>query len=432
MRHLFAEVDNFFLYDFNDSHGGINENVFVWSNRQGDIKAIAAFNNSYHSCHGSFNQACPVNRKNPAGDRFMESGSLSAGLDLRNQENWFTIFREQRSNLWFIRENSTLHHHGMELMLSAYQTQVFLDFYQVEDNDGSYRQLLNHLSGAGVPDIQRLRKELIAAPAREPFSLLISPERIRRLTDSLCGESSCIPELLEESIEDYRRFLQGCRTIGYGSDEGVKAALEEYKERMLTLEELAQLGNIEDKPLPGNGAGYYLRGLTIMQEAPVLLFSRALLSPLQFLLEPVPGESRVEHFILSDTAGMVRELLLPDLFDDALRSAGVPDDLLYEPEHLIPLLVRLNSWIKLEYDGSPAEALKRILSIPEAASFCGINEHAGVRWYKGETLQQLLWWLFVLAMPDTSETAYSIARQWSIAESGSDYRLDRLFELLEK
>ncbi len=51
-RHLFADVKNFLLYDFFTPEGSVNENVFAYSNRAGDERALVVYNNKYESGKG--------------------------------------------------------------------------------------------------------------------------------------------------------------------------------------------------------------------------------------------------------------------------------------------------------------------------------------------------------------------------------------------
>ncbi len=429
IRRTFAEVENFLFYDFFDAAGGVNENVFVWSNRNGLNRAVIAFNNSYHSTHGSFRHSAPVGRKGENGEKKPETSHLAAGLGLQSGENWFTIFRELHSDLWFIRESALIHREGMKLVLAGYQTQVFLNIHEVHDNTGLYRKLHDMLRGAGVPDIERTRRELYAAPARDPFRRLITTERIESVYAMFAGANTPpAPRQAEDDLAaDYRLFLEGCRSLGYGSEEGTEAALEAFREAMKTLHLLAELNAQAEKPLPSGAAGYFIRGLSIIREAPLLLYARALLSPVVKLLEG----SGPDPEAAADTSEMIGELLIPSLFGEALRNCGVPEHYLYEPELLIRLLPRLEEWYPGETDGSAAASLEKILALPEVSAYCGINEHRGIRWYKGETLQQFFWWLAVLTIPGHTEKGFELIRRWHLAEEGADYRLDQLLELLE-
>ncbi len=52
-RRLFAESDNFLLYDFFLDSGKVDENVFAYSNRSGGERALVVYNNRYGETRGT-------------------------------------------------------------------------------------------------------------------------------------------------------------------------------------------------------------------------------------------------------------------------------------------------------------------------------------------------------------------------------------------
>ena len=420
MRWLFAEVDHFLFYDFHTRDGGVDENVFVWSNRQGGASMVAAFNNSYHSTAGSFSYSVPVNRKGADGERHLVSKSLAEGLGIEGKENLFTIFRELKTGLWFIRENRDIVDKGLFLILSGYQNQLFIDFQQLEDPKGIYRRLAAELNGGGTGDIYRAARLLFAAPAREPFSRLLAPSRIKKLLQAFEKDSSAIQSLLEEIGEEYSTFLSGCRETGFAAKENLEKGMEMFRKKMLQLEHLASLANTPERPVAANSHTFFLRGLSIQAEAPLLLYGRALLTPLSVLTARAGS---------SDIAA---ELLLPELFVPALKELGVEDEGAWELSRLMELLPGLEEWPKLLPGGSAEARLKQILSIPRVSSFCRIHHDGGITWYKEEPLQQLFWWLAILLYPENRKAGFTFASSCIKADMAAEYQLDRLYEALSR
>ena len=78
-RKLFAESTNFVLYDFWTNHGTVDENVFAFSNRLHDQRAIIFYNNRYGSTQGSIHHSVAAMNK-MSGD--LEQTSLTDGLAL--------------------------------------------------------------------------------------------------------------------------------------------------------------------------------------------------------------------------------------------------------------------------------------------------------------------------------------------------------------
>ena len=56
-RRLFAESTNFVLYDFWTDHGTVDENVFAYSNRLHDERALILYNNRYGSTRGTIHNS---------------------------------------------------------------------------------------------------------------------------------------------------------------------------------------------------------------------------------------------------------------------------------------------------------------------------------------------------------------------------------------
>ena len=54
--------------------------------------------------------------------------TLGDGLGLRHSDGWFTIFRDNVSQLEYIRHSQELVEKGLYVALKAYELHVFLDF----------------------------------------------------------------------------------------------------------------------------------------------------------------------------------------------------------------------------------------------------------------------------------------------------------------
>ncbi|MBL7047071.1 MAG: glycogen/starch synthase [Candidatus Marinimicrobia bacterium] len=161
-RYLFSEVKNFLLYDFYETNGPVNENVFAYSNRYGGEQALILYNNAYEPASGWVRISAAYNDKQASNEhRYLKQKNLGEGLDLTNSPNHFTIFREHISGLEFIRRSEDLCEKGLYAELDGYQYQVFWEFREVGDNEfHHYEKLYNSLSGKGVPSIAEAMKKV--------------------------------------------------------------------------------------------------------------------------------------------------------------------------------------------------------------------------------------------------------------------------------
>lgn len=159
-RSVFSGVDNFYLFDF-WNNGLVNENVFVWSNYCSGMRSLIFYNNAYERAFGWIKTSAGYAVKKPAGEKEIRQKDFIDALQLTNKPEYFTIFHEQRSGDYFIRENTELAKSGFYAMLNGFQCQVFWEITEVHD-DGKklYRQIAEKLNGAGTPSIDACIKGL--------------------------------------------------------------------------------------------------------------------------------------------------------------------------------------------------------------------------------------------------------------------------------
>ena len=90
-RHLFAGSAHFTLYDFwVDGH--VNENVFAYSNRAGDERALIVFNNQYNKTSGWIKSSVGFIEKDVSGNKTMRQRALGEALALTPTDHHWTIF----------------------------------------------------------------------------------------------------------------------------------------------------------------------------------------------------------------------------------------------------------------------------------------------------------------------------------------------------
>ncbi len=151
-RYLFAEVDNFLLYDFYAPHGKVNEDVFAYSNRSGDERGLVIYHNKFAEARGWIRTSAAHVDKG-SGD--LRQASLAEGLGL--PFDGYVIFKDYVTGLEYIRSCAELWEKGLYVELGAYQHHVFMDWSVV---DGSWRMVHNALKGAGAPSMQAKWEEM--------------------------------------------------------------------------------------------------------------------------------------------------------------------------------------------------------------------------------------------------------------------------------
>ena len=156
-RHLFADMENFLLYDVFTPEGHVNEDIFAYSNGLGSERALIVYHNKYAETRGWIKTS--VGFMDKANDQILQK-TLGEGLALRGGENDYVIFRDINSGLEFIRPSRGIVSDGLYVELGAYKCHAFVDFREVLDTDGKWRAVSESLNGAGYWSIQAKFDEL--------------------------------------------------------------------------------------------------------------------------------------------------------------------------------------------------------------------------------------------------------------------------------
>jgi len=188
-RALFSGSVNFRLYDLY-CNGSVNENVFAYSNRVWinghNERALIFYNNSYYETSGWIKTSDPAIPCEGGTRR----DSLSEALAIHGDSQYFTLLREQKSNLWYVRSSKAICENGFFVGLQGYETQVFLDVYEVEDDArGRWARLNNDLNGKGVADPQTAIKDIFLGELYYRFMEILKPEIIISMNELLDKES---------------------------------------------------------------------------------------------------------------------------------------------------------------------------------------------------------------------------------------------------
>jgi glycosidase len=182
-RALFSGSSEFRLYDLFTEGGSVNENVFAYSNQfwshDKRERALIFYNNSYYETAGWINVSDPAI---PQGDGSKRRDKLATALALTQEERSFTLFRDQRSNLWFIRSSKAIHENGFFVALKGYEAQVFIDIHEVhDDNRGRWARLHHDLQGRPVSDPHSAINDIYLGDLYYRFTKLLKPEIVSQL-----------------------------------------------------------------------------------------------------------------------------------------------------------------------------------------------------------------------------------------------------------
>jgi len=163
-RWLFAESGNFLLYDFFQANGAVDENVFAYSNRSGEERALVVYNNRYGETRGTIDSSAAYADK---GSAQLRQRRLYEGLG-RGDYDAILAWRDSLTGLHYLRRASDVAEHGLTLDLRAYQCHVFLDWSELHATAAQpWDRLADQLNGQGVANLDDALANLELQPVHE-------------------------------------------------------------------------------------------------------------------------------------------------------------------------------------------------------------------------------------------------------------------------
>ena len=159
-RYLFANVEQFFLYDLFTTNGPVDENVFAYSNIHGDERGLVIYHNKFGDTAGWIKISAAYLDKT-TGDLRQKSLAEALGLPFEG----YVILRDYVTHLEYIRSCEDIWQKGMYMELRGYQNHVFMDWEFVDDE--KWKEIHEALNGAGVESMQAKWDEMIGEKKEE-------------------------------------------------------------------------------------------------------------------------------------------------------------------------------------------------------------------------------------------------------------------------
>jgi glycosidase len=387
----FAEARDFLLYDVAQDDGGVEEDVFAYSNGSGPSRSLVVYHNRYGETAGWIRDSAPYAVKEADGSRRVVRRTLADGLGLGDgaADYRWVAFREQRTSLEYLRSVADLRERGLHVALRAYETRVFWEIRELYDWTGVWRRLSERLGGRGVPSLEGALRELQLAPVHDALRAVIDdPQRptverfVAAVADST-GTTGDVEGTVERVAASARASLPVVETIGDPS-----------------------------------------------QEAALRLW--ALLAPL--------GSLAPDAAVGPTSRAWFEELRLAPVVADALRGRGLDEAAAWWAAERVRVLVDLPlaSQVGGRLDDRAPRLVEAWLENPAIRGFLRINAWDGVEWFHRESWTELVAWSDRLERVVTplEERAVrpversAIARRLLEAGEASGYRVDRLREAL--
>jgi glycosidase len=444
-RHLFSDVKNFLLYDFFTPEGTVNENVFAYSNRAGDERALIIYYNKFDSIQGWVRSSVAYLFKTGEGDeRTLIQKDLGEGLGLHDDHAYYCIFRDNVTGLEYIRRSRELCGKGLYVELGAYQYHVFIDFREVRDNQWHhYAQIANSLNGRGVPSIEEAFKEMLLQPLQNAFKELVNADMLRRLMEArITQPQGQLDQILVEEIE--KKMINLLREIkqfsgGREDESTIGRELRRKLEAILYLPIItSRYPQLQPKGVKA-AAEYLHKKMTDSAYTWATLFSWLFVHALGKVVNPKDFAGQSRTWI--DECGLGKTIF------GVLRDLGLEETAARSSLAVIKLLTGHQRWFEVKpSDQKRAYAiLESLLKESEVQQFLQVNRYNDIWWFNKEAFEEMLWWLMVgaaltigsdplrpvNAVVEALQGCYSMILTWQQAEEKSEYQVEKLLEAIK-
>ena len=424
-RRLFSGAGNFAFYDARVPEGWVDENVFAYSNRAGDERAVILYNNAYTSTRGRIHTSTAIN----AGDtdhKHLVFRTIAEALALNLNTDCYYIFRDHRTQLEYLRHAPELAREGLAFELNAYQYNAFLDWREVHDHDGAWGRLNASLGGHGVPNVDEAYRELKLEPILVPFREVMSADMLQALAGARDKQTaSRFRSAMSVFLSAVARHTQTEVDVDMIAEQCL-AALEAAAEVPSLIRETCP----QDSPFAA--AAEEMMERTQDAALPWCI-------PMSFVIARHALKTRSQD--PETHAALMDEWLLTRTASKAFADLGMDESAANSDALLVRTLVAYPSPINLPAK-EKAEAFRGMFADIFVQRYLRMNIHEGVLWLNKEQMERLVFWfLFKTDLELTLEphipremlvSSSEAAHQILAAVSASDYQAAKMVELLQE
>ncbi|MBN1696790.1 MAG: alpha-amylase [Spirochaetales bacterium] len=441
-RYVFTHVRNFLLYDFYTPEGWVNENVFAYSNRNGMERGLVIYNNKYEYARGWIRASASFAVKSVSGDRHLVQKSIGEGLALRNEGNYFTIFKDYITGLQYIRNSKELWDCGLYVELSAFKYHVFLDFREVCDNEyRHYAQLNANLSGTGVYSIDEELKEIVLKSIFEALRSILNKEvlcglREGKITSPDLPPDHTLPERVKEaSLNFYNAIKDFCKSLRNVND--ITEIMNMKLEQVQMIEVFFEMNGFPEKGKAKKMREYFAAIVTEKPDVYLTLYCWVFFHLIGYIIDDEKATFQARSWMDEWLFGKKIYLALVD-------SGMEPADAWHGVE-IIKILISHQAWndIKGPRKNHPYLFLYKLFQDEDVRNYLQVNRFEGILWFSKERFDSLLRWLFAVScvqstLFDKSERVkivtdnYRIIEKCLEAENESSFRVEKLLDVLDE
>ncbi|HET7872292.1 MAG TPA: alpha-amylase family glycosyl hydrolase [Terriglobales bacterium] len=434
-RRVFADVRDFLLYDFFTEDGAVNEDVFAYSNRSGDERALVVFNNRYASTRGWIRVSAAYAEKTSDGGKHLRQRTLGEAFSMSRQDGIYAACHDSLSGLEHLFRARDLAERGLRLDLHAYHCHVFLDWRELqEDATHPWGELCDSLDGRGVPSLEDALHDLQLKPVHNALRELLSRDLADELARCAAEPDETRTEAALESVnarteallrEVRRRIAGGGRLAELAKEESgeIQVSTEDLiapVEMAVGLYSLSEHAGRDVSPgrilLPAHDVKD--------EQRPVAMWSAVLAWSAMEAITGLLDEPRNPAAV----GQMFDELWLRGPIAEAFAAAGITS------EERWRAAARLRAAF---VHAAPTIAPYSWIHDPDVAWVIGVHQYEGSYYLVKEHFERLLWWMEFRRLLDVTDEKQlqSIEREVRakmevVARAG--YRLEALEESMTR
>ncbi|MBT3190965.1 MAG: alpha-amylase, partial [Verrucomicrobia bacterium] len=389
-RRVFSEVEHFRLYDLIEDGGGVNENVFAYSNRAGYESCIVVYHNHFSETRGRIHTSVPF----LDADGALTHSALARSLEIDVSPETYLVFRDHISHDEYIVASTELAEQGLPVSLSAFKYHVFLGFREaINTPEKPYAELAAELAGRGVPNMdialdEYLHRHVIGAlrEAIQPAVLRAlqchtHPEEahtglVTRITAlaAVIAEAESLPELPETTIEGIAQQFAAAIALPLYPDGNIPVGRPAAAAISNTVMPLADWHNT-----------YQLDGWRILLVLPFMMALRSIYAQCD--------DPTIQHHF-------IRERFLGNVLHHVLEAIGVSADTAHHDIQLIQILTLIDKDLDVARTTSAAVYFEYLFSDVDVQRFTCVNRHEDKVYFNKERFETLVNWLALLAIAD--------------------------------
>jgi glycosidase len=429
-RAQFAGADTFLLYDFETDGGGVDENVFAYSNGTGMGRSLVVYHNRFGSTAGRVRRSVGYAVKAADGSKRTMQHSLAEGLAL--PADGYVAFRDARAGLEYLRSAAELRDAGLWIELDAYRCHVFWEFRELADPAGVWGRLAAHLGGRGVPSLDDALRELELEPVHAALREVMGSRAVMsviRATEAGAATEAAVATEASPTAPDLplRPLLERIAdATSTAVDEArVAAVIDVATRRVAVIRERAATPKRADPTDPLHA----VRGAFHDPWHRAVLVTWSVLEPL--------GGLASNAMVGPTSRAWFDELRLSAVVAATLRNAGIDEAGAWSAAERVRLLIA--SARPSNVGGRGAAAIRRRLvdawfGQAELRAFLRVNVWDGAEWFGRDEWRELLDWVLLLDALDSDAASLrpKVELILSLADAGdrAGYRVDTMREAI--